>query len=195
MVQLEGGGREATIERRRRKNPALQPSTLPQTKLQRSQTLQLVTFPASYFSPSSSASATKKARNEVRNTARCARRNKPPAAALTTALPALPARPKGLPVEKRRAIVSTSTVFEPNQDGSAQWQAEQEMADPAQRILSDLICSKFDSVITSIDGETFTGDEQDLGARSVQTQGYWRIADRYSHTCRPAVWYPGWMGF
>ena len=38
--------------------------------------------------------------------------------------------------------------------------------------ICDLISSKFNAVITSIDGEIFSGDEKELGTRTPQTSDW-----------------------
>lgn len=48
-------------------------------------------------------------------------------------------------------------------DGPKQWQPKVPDALRHRRSLCDLISSKLDAVITSIDGEVFSGDERELG--------------------------------
>lgn len=61
------------------------------------------------------------------------------------------------------------------------WQASPNLEDVAHGALCDLISSKFDSIITSIDGENFDGAEEDLVLREdVQSglRGGWGFTSR-----------------
>lgn len=95
--------------------------------------------------------------------------NLPTAAATTSKLPlrkTRPAPPNASPFTQSTLDISnvvttqTSNIYHSSVNA-----ANQVLTESIHGALYDTISSKFDSIITSIDGDSFSGDEKDLGKR------------------------------
>lgn len=93
--------------------------------------------------------------------------------------PTTPPRQNGPP--SRVAIDSSQATG----DGPKQWQPRVPDALRHRISLCDLISSKLDAVITSIDGEVFSGDERELGTWYLKAISYPDVIDwKYSYLRR-----------